>query len=303
MPRETKKTVLISAVILLSLLIGFFVMTNIFPAKTLPFQQVKENISDTERTIHTNVSEVFFEDQEEQLALLENVSEQDMQYRVPLNVARMYAEVELARLMYTTSRGLAGTNFTGVTLYPDPIIVYDDSGENPKYYKFYAGVRGFKNTLQFVPASKLMGYCCTRAELGMSDDTSDRIMLQRAQEFYNTNASGSDIVSVKFLASSCWGQIIKLDLVPPQSNETRTMYLDNGILRDQGSCAVSVNSTSQATAKKIAEWETCNEYYRTIQEDAQVAGINLTEPCSWENRDKMRGIFESVEMQRRSGSE
>jgi hypothetical protein len=302
MPQETRKIVVISAIILLSLAIGFLVIANLFTADTNPTQQAREKIPGTERTIHTNVSEVFIESQEKQAALLENVSGQDEQYRVPPDVARMYAEVGLARLMYTRSQGLAGTNFTDVTLYSDPVIVYDDSGERPKYYKFYAGVRGFKNTLQFVPASKLMGYCCTTPELGMSDDKSDRIMLQRAQEFYNANANGSDIVSVKFLASTCWGQIIKLDLVSPQSNETRTMYFDNGILRDQGGCAMAVNTSSPAISGRIAEGEMCDEYCRTIQEDALAAGINLTEPCSWENREKMRGIFQSVEVPRVSSA-
>ena len=298
MTRETRKIVVISVVILLSLSIGLLVMANLFRADTNLPQQAKETIPGTDRTIHTNVSEVFIENQEEQTALLINVSEHDEQFGVPLDIARMHAEVELARVMYTSSRGLAGINFTNVTLYPDTVIVYDNSGEKPKYYKFYAGVRDFKNILLIVPASKLMGFCCGGAELGMSDDTSDRYMLQGAQEFYNVNATGSDIVSVKFLASACWGQIIKLDFVPPQSNETQTWYLDNGILRDQGACAVAVseNTSSQEISNQIAEWEMSDEYYRTIQNDALAAGINLKEPCSWENREKMNGIFQSVEV-------
>jgi len=294
------KIMVISAGILLIFSIGLLVTSDLFRADTTLTHKVTETIPVREKTLHTNVSEVFFEDQRKQTELLKNLSEQNTQFSVPYEVARMHAEVELARVMYTSSRGLAGTNFTGVMLYPDPVIVYNNSGERPEYYKFYAGVRGFKNILLIVPASKSMGSCCGSGGLGSSDDTSDRIMLQKAQEFYDRNATGSDILSVKFLTSACWGQIIKLDVSSPITNDNSTFYLDYGVLRDQKNCSSRVNTSAQEIPDHIAEWMMSDDYYRTIQKDALAAGINLTEPYSWKNRDEMRNILQSVEIPRGS---
>ena len=300
MSEEKKKINIFSGFILLGIFLGLMALTCIFWQETNPLQKTGDKINvdgihpAPERIIHTNVSDVFFHKQDMQSGVSENFSETNDRYFIPFDTGKMQAEVELARVMYTTSQGLAATNFSEVTLYSDPLSVYDNSGTRPQYYKFYAGTRGFKNILLVIPASKVMGFSGLPGALGSSDDDSVRINLRKTQEFYDANYPGSDIRSIKLIASACWGEIIQMDLVLPRSTEVMTVFLDYGTPRNQKSCKRWENSSVQAIPDRIAEWENGDRYYRSVQEAAQYQGINLTEPCSSDKRDTMKKILQSI---------
>jgi hypothetical protein len=145
-----------------------------------------------------------------------------------------------------------------------------------------------------IPAHKSLGYLGGIGSLGSSDDKSNGIMLQKAQEFYDVHYSGSDIISVNLVASACWGEIIELDRELPPSAERETVYLDYGILRNPDTCQRWENSSSQAVSDRLDEWEISDAYYRFIYGEARAAGINLSEPCSWDKRETMKKILLSV---------
>jgi hypothetical protein len=135
-----------------------------------------------------------------------------------------------------------------------------------------------------------MGFSGESGALGSSDDISDRRLLQHLQDDYGENC----IRSVKFIDSGCWGEIIKLDFSSPLTEDNSTIYLDYGVLRDQKNCSPWVNTSSQATSDRIAEWEAGDRYYRSVWDEAMNDGINLSEPLSWNARDTMKSIFQSV---------
>jgi hypothetical protein len=285
----------IFVIIILIFFIALLVLSNIFRADTEFPQESLKNITGTKEQDQKNVSNVFFDTQNKNLVLFQNtMSEQYELSPVSLETAGMHADVELAQVMYTSSFGLAGTNFSEVTLYPDPIIVLDDSGTRSQYYKFYAGTRGFKNILIIIPARKDLGYQGGIAALGSSDDNSNRLRLQKAQDFYDTNYPGSYVNSVNLITSAYWGEIIKLDLELPSSTEKKTIYLDYGSLRNPGTCERGENTSGLAVSDRMNEWEISDVYYRFIHEKARTAGINLSEPCSWDKRETMKNIFLSA---------
>lgn len=294
---EKKTIIIFSFVLIVCLSITLHVISDIFqpPQKTTP-QMKNESHNEVYTTTRTNVTDVFVEQQNVAIGSLQNNKTEllDMNF-VPIETARRHAEVQLARLMYTTSQGLAGTNFSGVALYPDPIITYNDDGTIPQYYKFYAGVRGFKNILVIIPARKDIGFLGLPPALGSSDDTANQMMLEKAQEYYNENFAGSDIVSVKFITSACRGENVQLKVIPERSGKITTVYLEYGTPRNQESCRQWENTTLQATPDRIAEWEAGDSYYRLVQSKAQAEGINLTEACIWDKRDRMKKIFELIQ--------
>jgi len=293
---QNKTVIILSLVLIVSILIAIPFITDIYQTQKKIAPQMKTEshkaVNDTPRT---NVTDVFFGQQKAAIGSLQNNETELLDtHFVPIETARRHAEVELARLMYTTSRGLAGTNFSDVALYPDPVIVYDNSGTRQEYYKFYAGIRGFDNILLFTPANMEIGFDGGLAALGSSDFNSNQIKLKKAQEYYDHSYPQSDIRSVKLINSACHGEIVKLDLVPLDSEEVKTTYLDYGKPQEQRTCDPWVNSSSMALSDRIGEWKNGDLYYRLIQSKALAEGINLTEPLSSDKREKMMSIFQSV---------
>jgi hypothetical protein len=291
MPSGKKNLLILSFFFIACIFIGLIILGGIFRSQTNQSTHPIEN-SVIPETTDSNITKIFADEQKGAYAP-GNIISYGPDY-VPLEIARMHAEVELARVMYGTSVGLAGTNFTNVVVYQDPVIVYDNSGNIPRYYKFYAGVRGFENILLVTPATKTMGFSGGSSALGTSDDISDRRLLQNVQDYYDEHYPGFTIRSVKFIASDCWGEIIKLDVSSPLTEDNTTIYLDYGVLRDQKNCSCRVNTSINAIPDRIAEWETGDRYYRSIRDEAINDGINLSEPLSWHARETMKGIFQSV---------
>jgi hypothetical protein len=237
-----------------------------------------------------NVTKIFLTGQKQDLTSLpRNMSDIIEADYVPLETARLHATVELARMMYEESFGPGVVEFEGVVLDKNPVVVYDENGRHRSYYKFTARTPDGQGSFILIAASKLSGNSCLRAGIGSYQ--SEYILLQKAQEFIDASYSGNRIRSVKFVVN-CWGQVIRMDLVdPPTQNET-ILTMDYWGIVGERNCGMGIEAmTPEEISDNIAAWEKTDSYYRAVSANALSEGINLSAPYSRENAGKVKEIF------------
>lgn len=245
--------------------------------------KLRENLPD-------NVTNIFLAGQKQDLADLRwNLSDAIEANYVPLETARFHATVELARMMYDESFGPGVVDFGGVTLNQNPIVIYDDSGRYRSYYKFTTGTPDGQGSFIIVSASKVFGHSIQRAGIGSYN--SEFILLQKAQKIFDANYTGYHIRSVKFVAN-CWGQVVRLDLIDPLTQNQTILTMDNWGIVGERNCGMDPRAmTPKEISENIAAWEKSDAYYQAVSAKALSEGINLSAPYSLENAEKIREIF------------
>lgn len=238
-----------------------------------------------------NLTNVFLAGQKQDLASIpRNTSDIIEANYVPIETARLHARVVLNRMMYDDKAfGPNVIDFTGTVLDEDPFVVYDDSGRYRSYYKFTANTPDGQGAFIDIAASKVSGHSSLRG--GIGSYRSEFALFQRAQQFIDTNYSGSTFRSVK-LVNNCWGEVVRADIFDPKTRNETSLTMDYwGILGERNCGKGSGTRTPKEISDTIETWEESDAYYRTVSSIALSEGINLSAPYLRENTEKMKEIF------------
>nr|WP_320161180.1 hypothetical protein [uncultured Methanoregula sp.] len=237
-----------------------------------------------------NVTEMYLRTHKaDLLEFPQNISNSYDAYYVPLETVRMYAAIEMAMLMPVYASGKFRTDTPIRIPVGDPTIVFDEISGKRVCYDFYSvpsssGSRAFVT----IAANRLLGDSFVRAGFAFQDN--EQMDLEKAQYYFDRNFSGYSIQSVRFV-SGCWGKIVQLHIVSPDSGD-RVVNMDYWGIVDERRCG---GSTDDIPAGKIpsllAVWNESDARYRNIEGRLRTEGINLSASLSQADAEKIRQII------------
>lgn len=242
-----------------------------------------------------NVSELYALTHREDIRRMQsNESDYLAIYYVPLETARLHGNVELARIFYTHTFGMATPDYQGVRINPDPKIVYDgDTGK--RIYYVYCAVNPYNQCLAStaVPAIKILGNPGPGGAIGSG--TSDEEMIHKAQEYFDEQHPFANLTSARFV-STCWGELLRVRFHDMNTTTEEQIDLLYGSPKPIKRCTKSTDITSmskQEMDQRSVEWKESDRYYQSIVTKSAISGVNISEPFTYANEKIMGSIFSS----------
>jgi hypothetical protein len=249
----------------------------------------------TQKKVTSNLSDNIVFSQKVALEQLTVNTSQNIVERnyVSIDTAKKSALLTLAQLLYLDNLGVGVIQPDNVQLYPEPTVIFDANGKM-LFYEFYAGTPERKTIVIDIAASKILGTPVIRAGEAAKNPVNLESITKRAQEIIDSEYPGYSIEKANFVCYAYPLTGLEIILQDKKSHDEKRIFVTAwGMENDRYLQSYQDRIPSDEYRKRISEWDLKNLDDIKIISKINNAGINLSDPYSAIDAEKIRTLLQT----------